>query len=114
MIPRLKELYYTKIQKDLQNKLSLKNKYMGPRLIKVVLNMGLGIEGNDQKILKSCRTNYNYLTTLSLISMNVPFKLVTRANVTESLLVTASLMVLIVRSFSFILSRDFSKFSAPF
>ena len=54
MIPRLKELYYTKIQKDLQNKLSLKNKYMGPRLIKVVLNMGLGIEGNDQKILKSC------------------------------------------------------------
>ena len=29
MIPRLKELYYTKIQSNLQNKFSLKNKYMG-------------------------------------------------------------------------------------
>ena len=46
--------------------------------------------------------------------MNVPFKLVTNASVTESLLVTASLIVLIVKSFSFILSRDFSRFSAPF
>ena len=54
MIPRLKELYYTKIQSNLQNKFSLKNKYMGAKLIKVVLNMGLGIDGNDQKILKTC------------------------------------------------------------
>ena len=54
MTPRLKELYFTKIQKNLQSKLSLKNKYMGPRLIKVVLNMGLGLDGNEQKILKSC------------------------------------------------------------
>ena len=53
MIPRLKELYYTKIQSNLQNKFSLKNKYMGAKLIKVVINMGLGIDGNDQKILKS-------------------------------------------------------------
>ena len=54
MIPRLKELYYTKIQSNLQNKFSLKNKYMGAKLIKVVINMGLGIDGNDQKILKTC------------------------------------------------------------
>ena len=54
MIPRLKELYYAKIQSNLQNKFSLKNKYMGAKLIKVVLNMGLGIDGNDQKILKTC------------------------------------------------------------
>ena len=54
MIPRLKELYYTKIQSNLQNKFSLKNKYMGAKLIKVVINMGLGLDGNDQKILKSC------------------------------------------------------------
>ena len=54
MIPRLKELYYTKIQSNLQNKFSLKNKYMGTKLIKVVINMGLGITGNDQKILKTC------------------------------------------------------------
>ena len=66
MIPRLKELYYTKIQSNLQNKFSLKNKYMGAKLIKVVLNMGLGIDGNDQKILKTC------LDDLSLISGQRP------------------------------------------
>ena len=54
MIPRLKELYYSKIQIDLKNKLSLKNINMGPKLIKVILNMGLGLDGNDQKVLKSC------------------------------------------------------------
>ena len=54
MIPRLKTLYFTKIQPELRSKLSLKNKYMGPKLIKIVLNMGLGLDGNDQKILKSC------------------------------------------------------------
>ena len=43
-----------KIQKDLQGKLSLKNKYMGPKLVKIILNMGLGLDGNDQKIVKSC------------------------------------------------------------
>ena len=57
MIPRLKELYYTKIQIDLKNKLLLKNINMGPKLIKVILNMGLGLDGNDQKILKSCITD---------------------------------------------------------
>lgn len=54
MIPRLKELYYSKIQIDLKNKLSLKNINMGPKLIKVILNMGLGLDGSEQKILKSC------------------------------------------------------------
>ena len=54
MIPRLKELYYSKIQIDLKNKFSLKNINMGPKLIKVILNMGLGLDGNDQKVLKSC------------------------------------------------------------
>ena len=27
---------------------------MGPKLIKVILNMGLGLDGSEQKILKSC------------------------------------------------------------
>ena len=57
MIPRLKELYYSKIQIDLKNKLLLKNINMGPKLIKDILNMGLGLDGNDQKILKSCITD---------------------------------------------------------
>ncbi len=54
MIPRLKELYSKEIQIKLKEKLSLKNKYMAPQLKKVVLNMGLGVEGNDNKIIKSC------------------------------------------------------------
>ena len=53
MNPRLKELYYSKIQVDLAKKLSLKNKLMSPRLEKVVINMGLGTDGNDKKILKT-------------------------------------------------------------
>ena len=40
-----------------KNKLLLKNINMGPKLIKVILNMGLGLDGNDQKILKSCITD---------------------------------------------------------
>jgi len=62
MIPRLKELYYTKIQNNLQNKFSLKNKYMGVKLIKVVINMGLGIDGNDQKILKACLNDLSQIS----------------------------------------------------
>ena len=53
MNPRLKELYYSKIQIDLTKKLSLKNKLMCPRFKKIVIHMSLGIDGNDKKILKS-------------------------------------------------------------
>ena len=53
MNPRLKEIYYSKVQVDLAKKLSLKNKLMSPRFEKVVINMGLGTDGNDKKILKS-------------------------------------------------------------
>ena len=31
-----------------------KNLYMGPRIEKIVLNMGLGLDGNDSKIVNSC------------------------------------------------------------
>jgi large subunit ribosomal protein L5 len=52
--PRLKELYSKEIQQSLKEKFGLKNNYMTPRLEKVVLNMGLGLDGNDAKIIKSC------------------------------------------------------------
>ena len=32
----------------------LKNILMAPEIKKVVINMGLGVDGNDNKILKSC------------------------------------------------------------
>ena len=53
MIPRLKEIYFKEIQPTLKEKFGFKNTYMGPKLQKVILNMGLGLDGNDSKILKS-------------------------------------------------------------
>ena len=52
MIPRLKEIYYKEIQPALKEKLGFKNDYMSPKLEKVVINMGLGLDGSDAKILK--------------------------------------------------------------
>ena len=66
MIPRLKELYETKIINDISTKFGMKNKLMVPRLVKVVLNMGLGLDGSDQKIIKSC------ISDISLISGQYP------------------------------------------
>ena len=54
MIPRLKEHYEKLIVSDIQKKFSMKNKLMVPKLIKVVLNMGLGADGNNKTILKNC------------------------------------------------------------
>ena len=54
MIPRLKEQYNKKIVVDLQKKFSMKNKLMDPRINKVVLNMGLGPDSNDKKIVQNC------------------------------------------------------------
>ena len=62
MIPRLKELYFKKIQLDLKEKFKFKNNYMAPKLVKIVLNMGLGIDGNDAKILKSCEEDLSKIT----------------------------------------------------
>tara|TARA_B100000686_G_scaffold328729_1_gene389076 strand:+ start:313 stop:867 length:555 start_codon:yes stop_codon:yes gene_type:complete len=55
MEPRLKELIVKEIQPSLKEKFGYKNLYMGPKINKVVLNMGLGIDGNDAKIIKSCQ-----------------------------------------------------------
>ena len=55
MMPRLKELYNKEIKTNLKDKFGYKNVYMVPEIQKIVLNMGLGIDGNDSKILKSCQ-----------------------------------------------------------
>ena len=62
MIPRLKELYSKQIRSELKEKFSFKNSYMSPQLKKVVLNMGLGIDGNDNKIVKSCEEDLGKIT----------------------------------------------------
>ena len=66
MIPRLKEQYDKKIVIDLQKKFSMKNKLMVPKMIKVVLNMGLGADSSDKKIVQSS------LEDISLISGQKP------------------------------------------
>ena len=62
MIPRLKELYSQKIRTELKEKFNFKNLYMAPQIKKIILNMGLGIDGNDNKILKSCEEDLSKIT----------------------------------------------------
>ena len=62
MQPRLKELYFKEIQPTLKDQLGLKNLFMGPKIEKIVLNMGLGLDGNDSKILKSCEEDMAKIT----------------------------------------------------
>ncbi len=62
MIPRLKELYNKEIQSHLKSKFGLKNSFMAPKLSKVVINMGLGVDGNDAKILKTCEEDLSKIT----------------------------------------------------
>ena len=62
MTPRLKEFYKKDIQPSLKNSLGLKNVFMAPELQKVVLNMGLGLDGADSKILKASEEDMAKIT----------------------------------------------------
>ena len=62
MIPRLKELYKKEIQQTLKNQFGYKNVFMGPEIEKIVINMGLGLDGNDAKIMKSCEEDLGKIT----------------------------------------------------
>ena len=66
MVPRLKEYYEKKIISELQKEFSLKNKLMVPKIEKVILNMGLGQNASDKKILQNC------IEDISLISGQRP------------------------------------------
>ena len=62
MIPRLKEDYQKRIIADLQKRFSMKSKFMVPKFVKVVLNMGLGLDGADAKILKVAEEDMGKIT----------------------------------------------------
>ena len=66
MIPRLKEQYKKVIVGKLKDKFSMKNSLMVPRFVKIVLNMGLGPDANDKKIVQNC------IEDMSLISGQKP------------------------------------------
>ena len=59
---RLKELFKHEIKPNLMNQFGYKNLYMVPEIQKVILNMGLGIDGNDSKILKSSQEDLAAIT----------------------------------------------------
>ena len=62
MTPRLKEIFSKEIQPTLKETLGLKNIYMTPKIEKIVLNMGLGLDGADSKILKACEEDMAKIT----------------------------------------------------
>ena len=62
MVPRLKEIYFKEIQPALKSQFGFKNLYMGPKIEKIVINMGLGLDGSESKILKSCEEDLAKIT----------------------------------------------------
>ena len=59
---RLKELFKKEIKPSLMPQFGYKNLYMVPEIQKIILNMGLGIDGNDSKILKSSQEDLAAIT----------------------------------------------------
>jgi len=66
IVPRLKEQYENKILIELQKRFSMKNKFMVPKITKIVLNMGLGADATDKKKVQNC------VEDMSLISGQKP------------------------------------------
>ncbi len=54
MISRLKSIYDKEIISKLMSKLKYKNKHQVPKIVKIVLNMGLGDDATDNKKIKIC------------------------------------------------------------
>ena len=59
---RLKELFSKEIKPNLKEQFGYKNLYMVPEIQKIVLNMGLGLDGNDSKIIKSSQEDLALIT----------------------------------------------------
>ena len=62
MVPRLKTLYEKDIIKNLMTKLNYKNKHQTPKLVKIVLNMGLGEDASDGKKIKTSLDDLSLIT----------------------------------------------------
>ena len=62
MTPRLKNIYEKEILPKLMAKLNYTNKHQAPKVIKVVLNVGLGEDATDAKKVKSCQDDISSIT----------------------------------------------------
>lgn len=62
MTPRLKELYTTRITKNLTQRFGYKNIHQVPKLVKVVINVGAGEAVADPKILETISEDIGIIT----------------------------------------------------
>ena len=62
MDPRIKDIIRKEIKPRLKEFCGYKTLYMGPKIVKIVLNMGLGLDGNDAKIISSCQEDLASIT----------------------------------------------------
>ena len=62
MEPRLKSFYKSQILPELKNSLGVANTMQVPKVLKIVINMGLGLDANDNKILKNIETDLGNIT----------------------------------------------------
>ena len=62
MIPRLKKTLKQEIQPALKDQFGFKNLFMVPTIEKVVLNMGLGLDGTDKKLMAAAENIMNIIS----------------------------------------------------
>ena len=62
MTDRLQNEYFKSVTKTLNEKFGYKNVMQIPKIEKIIINMGLGLDGNDSKILKSCEEDLSKIT----------------------------------------------------
>ena len=91
MEPRLKSIYKTKILPELKNSLGVKNIMQVPKIEKIVINMGLGWDANDNKVLKTIDNDLANITGQKPVitkSKKAISNFKTRANIPLGLKVT--------------------------
>ena len=91
MTPRLKEIFNKNIVPSLKTKFGYKNIHMGPKIEKIVINMGLGLDANDNKLLKIIETDLANITGQKPVitkSKKAISNFKTRANIPLGLKVT--------------------------
>lgn len=91
MEPRLKSIYKSQILPELKNSLGVKNAMQVPKIEKIVINMGLGLDANDNKILKIIETDLANITGQKPVvtkSKKAISNFKTRANIPLGLKVT--------------------------
>jgi len=62
MSVRLKELYTSKLQKQLVSDLSLSNISESPKLEKIIINVGLGRAGDDKRVVEVAKNTLRKIT----------------------------------------------------